>query len=165
MHIKIKKKYVITLLVLILITIVSIPCFVEKQTEDDIESPLLDTMLNYSIVSHTLMGDKGLSKELFGMSARARYNLFRLWRFKINKECLYNKELTDFVSELNMSGINFSKKGDVDKYKKRSDEFYNNCAQDYIHRNWESINETILNTYKRNKKEKCPYCLFYRLFY
>lgn len=160
-----KKKYIIIFILFLTIVSLTIPCFTEKHTEDDVDSPLIDTMVHYSVVSHTLMGDKGLSNKIFSMSNRARYNLFSQWRFKINKECIYNKDLYDHVHELHKKGLNLLKEEDIDKFKERISEFYDGCSQDYIHRNWDEINKTIINTYKRNKKAKCPYCLFYKLFY
>lgn len=160
---KIKNKYTIITLLLIVVASLTLPCLIERP-KNNTGGKLYDIELHYAIVDHVMMGDKGMVDKLLYIDSQKVGSLMKIWKFKANKECIFNENLSKQVFDLFYKTLGKNNKKAEEKRDEARDVF-DTCQMDFVYRNWDDINKTILNTYRLSKKERCPYCLFYKLFY
>lgn len=163
---KLKKMYIILPIFLVLVLSITLPCLIEQTpTEDDDNETPTKMELSYAVVSYTLMGNKGLIDEIRYINQKSANHIFMFWFNKAHKHCVFNKKLTESAKEVIYSQVDFRKKETQTTARKEFSEYLEYCYEDFIYNNWKKINKTIKNTYKREKKKRCPYCLIYKVFY
>jgi hypothetical protein len=115
----------------------------------DSKNTYLHFALNYAVVEHSLMGDRGNFKNLMlihDTNPKRAESIAEFWTTKAQRECL------DYLNnQLDLIMVKFKAIKDITeeqkkKFEKELSDEVANCHRGIYFENWDEINETIINS-------------------